>query len=441
MKYLYEKIQDYLSIRIQPGDSVVEVDSVVDLPRISQGLDYRKFSSAEANEPGAERREGGQSAVGPRPDFVLINGAVHYWRDVQERLEELSKLMGADSRLLIVYYSSLWRPLIALAQKLGWRQRRPEMNWLAPEDVRGMAELAGYESISDEARILVPVRIPLLSELVNRYVAPWPVIRWFCLIRLAIFRRATPRWPSRRPSVSVVIPARNEAGNIEQALQRTPLMGPEDELIFVEGNSSDDTWERIRELVQREEYRTKWDGRIKVAQQEGRGKGDAVRKGFAMADKDILMILDADLTVPPEELPKFYAAMVADRGEFINGSRLVYPMDQQAMRFFNILGNKFFAMAFSQVLGARFKDTLCGTKVMARRHYEKLAARRQFFGNFDPFGDFDLIFGATRMGLKIVELPIRYRERVYGETNISRWRHGAILFGMLLFAARRLKFV
>jgi len=239
------------------------------------------------------------------------------------------------------------------------------------------------------------------------------------------------------PSVSVIVPARNEAGNIENAVLRLPVMGPDDELIFVEGNSSDNTWEKIQE-VQKKYGSSR---RLIIAQQTGKGKGDAVRKGFSLASKDILMILDADLTVPPEDLPKFYDAIVSGHGEFINGSRLVYPMEGQAMRFLNMLTNKFFAMAFSFVLGQHFKDTLCGTKVLTRRQYTRLAEHRKFFGEFDPFGDFDLLFGAARLGLKIVEVPIRYRDRVYGTTNISRWRHGFLLLKMLLFAALRIRFI
>jgi glycosyltransferase involved in cell wall biosynthesis len=240
-----------------------------------------------------------------------------------------------------------------------------------------------------------------------------------------------------KPSVSIVVPARNEAGNISNIVDRIPRMGPDDEIIFVEGNSTDDTW-KVIQRVQRERGAAR---NIVICQQEGKGKGDAVRKGFSLARKEILMILDADMTVPPEDLPKFYQALATGKGEFINGSRLVYPMEKKAMRFFNILGNKFFAGAFSFVLGQRFKDTLCGTKVLTRGNYAKLAASRSFFGEFDPFGDFDLIFGASRMGLKIIEVPVNYRERVYGDTNISRWRHGAILLVMLAFAARKIKFI
>ena len=207
-------------------------------------------------------------------------------------------------------------------------------------------------------------------------------------------------------------------------------------MIFVEGHSSDGTWEEVCRMPALFPELN-----IRCYQQTGRGKGDAVRLGFAESRKDVLMILDADLSVPPEMLPRFYRALVTDVGEFINGSRLVYPMEERAMRFFNVLGNKFFAAAFSFLLGQPLKDTLCGTKVLRRRHYDAIAADRQYFGDFDPFGDFDLLFGAARQALRIVELPIHYRERVYGETNIHRWSHGWLLLRMTVFAARRIKFL
>ena len=263
-------------------------------------------------------------------------------------------------------------------------------------------------------------------------------------------------------SVSVVVPARNERGNIEPLLHRVPAMGPADELIFVEGHSSDGTWEEIQRVAAAFPHL-----RIRTFQQRGKGKGDAVRLGFAEARGDVLMILDADLSsgqggrcwgfaeargdvlmildadlsAPPEALPKFYRAIADGTGEFINGSRLVYPMEKRAMRFANMVGNKFFAAAFSFLLRQPLKDTLCGTKVLRRAHYEAIARDRSYFGDFDPFGDFDLIFGAARQGLRIVELPVHYCERVYGETNIQRWVHGWLLLRMTLVAARRIKFI
>nr|WP_295926496.1 glycosyltransferase family 2 protein [uncultured Dyadobacter sp.] len=285
--------------------------------------------------------------------------------------------------------------------------------------------------------MIFPKYIPLISPLLNRYAGNLPLINSLGLITCLVARsKRTEQKPAQDLSVSVIIPARNEKGNIEALIQRTPQMGSHTELIFIEGNSTDQTWEEIQRLGAH--YRENYD--IKWAQQDGKGKGDAVRKGFNLASGDILMILDADMTVAPEELPKFFNAIASGKGEYINGSRLVYPMEKQAMRFLNLLGNKFFSLAFSWLLGQNLKDTLCGTKVISRENYLKLAANRSYFGNFDPFGDFDLIFGSAKLNLKFIEIPIRYRARTYGETNISRFKHGWLLLRMTAFALRKIKF-
>jgi len=306
------------------------------------------------------------------------------------------------------------------------------LNWLSCQDLWNLLELSGWEIIKTEARILCPVRIPLITTFLNRWVAP--LFPFLCLSIIVIARPRSPVEPTPS-SVSVIIPARNEAGNIPAAIARTPVMGAWTELIFIEGNSSDDTWEAIRKVKAENPGL-----RIKIGQQSGKGKGDAVRMGYGMAEGDILMILDADLTVPPEDLPKFYDAVAGGSCEFANGSRLVYPMEKKAMQFLNLCANKFFGVAFSWLLSQQVKDTLCGTKVLTRKNYLKIAANRSYFGDFDPFGDFDLLFGADKLNLKIRDIPVRYRDRTYGSTNISRWSHGALLFRMLGFAARKLKF-
>jgi len=168
---------------------------------------------------------------------------------------------------------------------------------------------------------------------------------------------------------------------------------------------------------------------------------DAVRAGFAEATGDILVIQDADLTAPPEDLPKFFHAIVEGLAEFGNGSRLVYPMEGKAMRFLNLIGNKGFALTLSWVLGQPVKDSLCGTKMLFRDDYEELILLvHERLGDFDPFGDFNLLFGSAMMGLRIRDIPVRYRDRVYGETNISRFRHGFILLKMTGLALRRIHF-
>ena len=433
--YLYRKLHDYLGLYVRPDDRLVQIDA----KGMSDSLRFQNqqllvIKGGSQNTPASFER-----IRQFRPDWVLLNGNIHYEMDVQTFLEELRMVLMPSTRVILTFYSTLWKPFLRLATVLGLRGKTPEENWIANEDVHNLLLLANYELVRQESKLLVPIYIPLISFLANRFLAPLPAFRIFNLLNIAVARPLGVPNPSqsKAPSVSVIVPARNEAGNIEAVILRTPRMGPDDELIFIEGNSTDNTWETICKLAEKYERTHK----VRADRQEGKGKGDAVRKGFAVAKNEILIILDADLTVPPEELPRFYEALVSQKGEFINGSRLVYPMEKQAMKFLNLLGNKFFAVMFSFVLGQRFKDTLCGTKVLTRENYRKLAAYRSYFGEFDPFGDFDLIFGAARMALRIVEVPVHYRERTYGETNIHRWRHGMLLLRMLEFAAARIKFL
>jgi glycosyltransferase involved in cell wall biosynthesis len=297
-------------------------------------------------------------------------------------------------------------------------------------------DLADFEMISAEQRQLLPQRWFGLGPLINRYVAPLPGIRRLCL-RTYLVGRPVLQFPNRKFSVSIVIPCRNECGNVENAILRMPRFASDQEIIFVEGNSSDDTYQEC--LRVRDAYRDQWD--IKVLKQDGKGKGDAVRKGFCAAKNDVLMILDADLTMPPEALPKYHAVIESGKADFVNGTRLVYPMEQEAMRPLNFIANRFFAYLFSYLVNTRLTDTLCGTKVLLRRDYEELARERSYFGDFDPFGDFDLIFGAAKQNLKIIETPIHYKARTFGETQISRFRDGWLLLKMVWFAYRKLKAV
>ncbi len=341
--------------------------------------------------------------------------------------------------MILNSYSRLWELPLALAQALGLARPVLYQNWLTLADVRNLLRLAGFQTVRTWQEVLLPLPVPLLAPLCNRFlVRLWP-FRHLALSNFLVARPA-PRPVEEEPVVSVIVPARNEEGNIPNILARTPEMGAGTELLFVEGHSTDDTWAAIEREIQ-SEIQAHPERRIKAFQQTGKGKGDAVRLGFAEATGDVLMILDADLTVPPEDLPRFYEAIRSGQGEFVNGVRLVYPMEKQAMRFANLLGNKFFSLAFSWLLGQPIKDTLCGTKVLSRDDYERMAANRSYFGDFDPFGDFDLLFGAAKLDLEIVEVPIRYRERTYGETNIQRWRHGWLLLKMCAFAAGRIKFI
>ncbi len=397
-------------------------------------LSPEQASAAAGRLPGAEIfTAAGENFVGGHPyDCIVMADTVNEAVDVQKMFENSLKLAHPDTRLVVTSMNSLWRPLLSLARRLGCRIAMPEQNWLAPDDVRDLLELAGWEIVTFQPRILCPLALPVFALVLNRFVAP--LVPWLCLTNIVVARPAPS--PLKSGKVSVVIPARNEAGNIEAAIRRLPDLGPDPEVIFVEGGSRDHTWEEILR-VQKDNPQIL----IKALKQSGKGKGDAVRVGFQEATGDILIILDADLTMPPEDLPKFREALVSGKAEFANGVRLVYPMEGRAMRFLNLCANKFFAIAFGWLLGQSVKDTLCGTKVLTREAYNRIAENRAYFGDFDPFGDFDLLFGASKLNLKIRDIPIRYRDRSYGETNINRWRDGSLLIRMLFYAALKLKFL
>ncbi len=366
-------------------------------------------------------------------DVILLSDTIGGLEDIEATLRALHPLCAPETRVIVSFYSRLWEPLLRIAEALGGKHRQLPQNWLNMADIEGLLGLADFEVVKHEWRQLIPKRLLGLGALVNRFIGPLPGLRRLCL-RTYVVARPLRGVGLERPSATVLVPCRNERGNIEAAVTRMPRFCDDIEILFVEGHSSDGTFEEIERVIA---AHPEWT--IRALKQDGRGKGDAVRKGFANATGEVLMILDADLTMPPEALPKFYDALVAGKGEFVNGTRLVYPMDRDAMRLLNLLANRAFSMLFSWLLNQRFTDTLCGTKVLTKAHYDKIAANRAYFGDFDPFGDFDLLFGAAKLNLKVVEIPIRYAARGYGETQISRFSDGWMLLRMVLFAWRKLK--
>jgi len=448
-RYYWDDITKHCAYFIQEDSSVLEIgcgtgELLNDInARRKVGIDFSEGMIREARQqfPGLELHvmKAEELRFDEKFDLVILSNLIGYLDDIQQVLKQLHKVCHSQTKIIITYYNFLWEPVLKFGEMIGYKTKTPPQNWLSLEEIAALLELAGFSVYRNTRRMIFPVYIPLLSELFNNILAKLPLIRMLCINNFTFARPAAVRGEEAAGnySVSVVIPARNESGNIENAVKRIPAMGKHTEIIFIEGNSTDDTWTQILDVQKK--YAATHD--IKVAQVQQRGKNNAVRKGFDMATGDILMILDADLTVAPEDLPKFYDVIASGKADFVNGSRLVYRMDKHAMRTINLFGNKFFSMAFTFLLDQRFKDTLCGTKVIFRKDYERLAANRKFFGDFDPFGDFDLLFGAHKLNLCIVELPIHYRRRLYGTTNISRFRHGLVLFRMCVFAARKIKFI
>ncbi len=364
---------------------------------------------------------------------VVLNGTFNHDHDIEGLLRRAWGKLSRSSRVISVCYNPYLRWLYHLANRYGIRKGEEPSTFLTSTDLSSIAKLAHFEVVRVRPVGFVPWELKGVGTWLNRILATIPVIRALSLAWVVILRPIKPE--ARKPSLSIVIPARNEKGNIESALQRMPNLGGELEVIFVEGHSSDGTWEEIQRVA--EKYKDSY--KIKTFRQTGKGKADAVRLGFANASGELLTILDADLTMPPELLGRFYDAWSGGLADFVNGNRLTYPMEGEAMKFLNWLGNIFFAKALSAVLDTRLGDSLCGTKLMSRRDYERFGAWRRDFGDFDPFGDFELIFPACSLGLGVVDVPIRYRDRVYGSTNIRRFYHGMMLFKMTGIGYVRLK--
>jgi SAM-dependent methyltransferase len=375
---------------------------------------------------------GEELELGETFDYIVLSDLLPFVHDLLALFERVAAHSHSRTRIVIHSYSRAWRPIVRLAEALRLKPRKPLRNWVSPHDVRNLLELAGFETVTSHSRILFPKHVPFLSTFLNGFVGGvWP----FSTLSLTYWITARPLPKALdADGVSIVCPCRNEQGHVAELVERIPDFGVPTELVFVEGNSADDTRGEIIRQIDAHPERD-----IRLLQQPGKGKGDAVRVGFDAAKYDVLMVLDGDLSVRPEDLPKFHRGLVEGRAEMVNGSRLVYDMEPGSMRFLNMLGNRTFARLLKWTIGQQVKDTLCGTKVLLKSDYDRIAANRVYFGEFDPFGDFDLLYGAARLNLRIVDLPVRYQPRMYGETNISRWRHGVLLLRMTLFAFWKFK--
>ena len=434
----YRRLIEQISrFQIPAGARVLEVgcgsgDLLAALqPSVGLGVDVSSGMLALARErhPHLQfaKTAGEDIDLGQDFDYVVLSDLVPFVHDLLALFRQVARHCHPGTRVIVHSYSRAWRPILRAAELVGVRAAEPIRNWVSPQDVENFLELAGLQVVTVRRRVLLPVQSSAFSILVNGFLGSlWP-FNHLCLTYWVVARPRPAE--SEDMSVSVVCPCRNEAGNIGEIVRRLPAMGTETELVFVEGGSTDDTYEEIGRQIAAHPERE-----MSVVRQPGTGKGDAVRAGFGAARHDLLTILDGDLSVPAEDLPSFYAAAAGRRGEMINGSRLVYDREPGAMRFVNTVGNRIFARFLSAITGQRMTDTLCGTKAVRRADYAMIAENRPFFGEFDPFGDFDLLLGAARLNHKIAEVPVRYQPRTYGRTNISRWRHGWLLVQMLVFA-------
>jgi cellulose synthase/poly-beta-1,6-N-acetylglucosamine synthase-like glycosyltransferase len=444
-RFYHKMLQKQFSFIIPQGSTVLELGcSTGDLlnavkPSYGMGVDFSEnaINIAKEKYPGLDFQVADALIFKADKtfDYIILSDMLTSVWDIQQLFHTIRDYVSPTTKIIISSYNYLWEPVLKLGEFLRVKAKQPLQNWLSVQDIHNLLALEDFEIIKTEKKLLFPKYIPLINLVFNKFLANLPLVNSLDLVNFITARPVSKAPKKQEYSTTIVVPSRNEKGNVENAILQTPEFGSHQEFIFIEGGSQDGTYEEMLRV-----QKAYPDKDIKVMKQTGKGKGNAVRDAFDAATCDILMILDADLTTPPEDMPKFYEALAQNKGEFINGCRLVYPMEDEAMRFLNLLGNKFFGWFFSFLLGQRMKDTLCGTKVLFKTDYEVIKANRSYFGNFDPFGDFDLLFGAAKLNLKITEVLVRYRNRAYGSTQISRFKHGWLLIKMSLFAARKIKF-
>lgn len=445
--YYYAEDHRVLQFLIPPNVDVLEIGCGTGSllaalkPKRGVGIDFSPamIERAKARHPHLEFIVGDAEdpdtldALKAKFDVVVMEDTFGLLDDCQVFLQKILPLLHADSRVVIAHHNHLWEPVLRVGEFLGAKMPQTGASWLSLRDIANLFDLAGYDVIQTHRRQLLPRRAFGIGPLLNRYLGTLPVVQRLCLRSYTLARPRLPPAPVPR-SASVIVPCRNERGNIAPLVDRLPNFADRVEIIFVEGHSVDDTYAEAERVIAAHPHRS-----IKLLRQPGVGKADAVRAGMAVATGDVVMILDADMTVAPEDMPKVFDAIASGRADFVNGTRFVYPMEGGAMRFLNLLGNRGFSLIFSWLLNQRFSDTLCGTKALRRVHWDAIAAGRAALSLDDPFGDFDLILGAARLTLKTVEIPLRYGERRYGETQISRFRHGWYLLRMAFAAYKRLK--
>lgn len=371
-------------------------------------------------------------------DYIIISGTLGIVRDIQNLFEKLKSISTNNTRIIIDYYNPLWNPVVRIGQKI--KLKLPELieNWLSIDDMKNFLYISGYQIIKNDFFLIFPKNIPLLSSILNKFIGKLPIIKHLSLSQIVIARIAEPIDNASDLIVTVVITCRDEEGNIEGLVKRIPKMGRHTEILFVEGHSEDKTVEKIKEMI------TKYpDKDIRLLKQKGIGQGDAFRMGFDEAKGDFVIWLEADLTTPPEEASLFWKAYISGKGEYINGSRFIYKMKKNAMPLLNFLGNRFFGNLFTLLLKQRFTDTLCGFKAISKKNYLEIRKQIDYFGEFDPFGDFELIFGAIKNNLKVAEIPVHYNPRqyghskAYGQSFISFLKHAFLLIKMSWIAFKK----
>jgi glycosyl transferase family 2 len=443
-EYFYDCLKRVLQMVVEPQKRVLAVRCETGhllasvLPEYGVGVEIGEVmvESARSQHPNLHfvQSDPEELDLNEKFDYILFDH-IFDTVDILRAFERLRLHCTGETRIVVINYNHLWQPILHLASKLGLRSKFVEPNWISENDIRGFLKLAGFRPVRKHRLLLFPKWLPLVSSFMNRLLARLPGLRRLCLMQVMVARPIPEPFGEREVTVSVIVPCRNEKGNIQPAVERIPVMGRQTEILFCDDKSTDGTADEVRRV------QALYPGKeIRLIEGPGICKAENVWTGFRAARGDVLMILDADLSVMPEELPMFLRALASRRGDFINGSRLIYPMQHNAMKLANEVGNKIFGLLFSFLLDQRIKDTLCGTKVLWRRDWTRMEMNLGNWGIKDLWGDYELLFGASKLHLEIVEVPVHYQERIHGVTKMTRvFANGFRMLGICWHAWHRLE--
>ena len=288
-------------------------------------------------------------------------------------------------------------------------------------DIESLAEIYNYRSIRWKAKKLTPIPIKFIPQSIKNALRKVPIIKQLAFEIEIIFYKYHENLND--PMISILIPARNEEGNKElliEALNKFKKIPNKIEIIFVEGNSKDNTFQMLENLTK--EFSKNF--KISLLKQTSTGKKNAVVEGFNTSSGDTLAIIDCDFTVDIDDSIDAIMESTKNENILINCSRTTFPMEKDAMRWANYIGNRCFAIFLSILINKPISDSLCGTKVFSRKFFNLMKKNGSWESKSDPFGDFTIIFEAANNNIKILNYPVRYYARRSGAPNISRWLDG-----------------
>tara|TARA_B110000977_G_scaffold125183_1_gene160299 strand:+ start:1495 stop:2904 length:1410 start_codon:yes stop_codon:yes gene_type:complete len=361
-------------------------------------------------------------------DHIVIADIEHQ-KFITKNLIDLNEKIDNECRVIVLSKSIFWSTLINFYKKI--KNIGPDKNNFLPySNLRKIFLNTNFEIVKNEKIIFFPFQFSLLTKFINQ-IFRFPVLNFFCMINLTVLKKVQKKnYQAEGKKISFIIPCKNEGGNIKFFYEKIINSTINAEFLFGNDNSSDNTLDEIKKLQQAIPNKE-----IKIYDGPGVCKSENVYKGINLASGEIILIYDADLTVSFDDLVNSINLLLKTDADFINCTRMIMPQQKNAMKFLNFYGNLFFAFLFSILFKQKITDTLCGTKIFFKKDWEQIKKYNNTWGAKDLWGDFDLLLGAYKNNLKIVENPISYTDRKEDETKMTGIIKNSIRMLIITFVA------